>query len=73
MRGLAARRPTVRQRATPGYPVLAYPGDTAGLQPLPDWANLNGCRGPSRYEGLNRACPLHPGPVEFRDTLNEAA
>ncbi|MFB6857418.1 hypothetical protein ACFCWV_33725 [Streptomyces sp. NPDC056341] len=37
--------------------VLLHPDDAAGLQPLPNWENSNGCCGPTGDEGLNRACP----------------
>lgn len=37
--------------------VLVHPDDAPHLQPLPDWANSNGCCGPTGDEGINRACP----------------
>jgi hypothetical protein len=37
--------------------VLLHPADAAGLQPLANWENCNGCCGPTGDEGLNRACP----------------
>lgn len=37
--------------------VLVHPDDAAGLQPLPNWENSNGCCGATGDEGLNRACP----------------
>ncbi|MEV6731423.1 hypothetical protein [Streptomyces sp. NPDC051364] len=37
--------------------VLVHPDDAAGLQPLPNWENSNGCCGPTGNEGINRACP----------------
>ncbi|MCX5096486.1 hypothetical protein OOK36_48720 [Streptomyces sp. NBC_00365] len=36
---------------------VLHPADAAGLQPLPNWENSNGCCGPTGDEGLNRACP----------------
>lgn len=36
--------------------VVVHPDDAPGLQPLPDWANSNGCCGPTGTDGLNRAC-----------------
>ncbi|MFF0627184.1 hypothetical protein [Streptomyces sp. NPDC004296] len=37
--------------------MLVHPDAAAGLQPLPNWENSNGCCGPTGDEGLNRACP----------------
>jgi len=37
--------------------IVMHPDDAPDLRFLPDWANSNGCCGPTGDEGLNRACP----------------